>query len=245
MGYFTATWTPGRFPLSDVLSMPVFIGGKEVAVEIGNTMYEKILHQEFTEVKMLSLNGCIQAYLWTTEPVHTLEELKGLRIRSPGGLQTYMIEALGAEPVFMPLGDVYLSMETGVIDGIVTCPPLFHAFKLLGLAYTHQVKGHPRVTLIVSRLPLRLQAFLEAIVNLLSMFIVFIVIWQGWVVATGRMAAVVSDTLEIPQLPFRLLVSMGAALLFLELLVDLAVALVKLFSGSRWDKDDETATGVK
>ena len=134
MGYFTATWTPGRFPLSDVLSMPVFIGGKDVAVEIGNAMYEKILHQEFTDVKMLSLNGCIQAYLWTTKPVRTLEEIKGLRIRSPGGLQTYMIEALGAEPVFMPLGDVYLSMETGVIDGIVTCPPLFHAFKLYEVA---------------------------------------------------------------------------------------------------------------
>jgi len=134
MGYFTATWTPGRFPLSDVLSMPVFIGGKDVAVEIGNAMYEKILHQEFTEVKMLNLNGCIQAYLWTTEPVRTLEDVKGLRIRSPGGLQTYMIKALGAEPVFMPLGDVYLSMETGVIDGIVTCPQLFNAFKLYEVA---------------------------------------------------------------------------------------------------------------
>lgn len=134
MGYFTATWTPGRFPLSDVLSMPVFVGGKEVAVDIGNAMYEKILHQEFQDVKMLNLNGCIQAYFWTTKPVRTLEDVKGLRMRSPGGLQTYMIQALGAEPVFMPLGDVYLSMETGVIDGIVTCPQLYYAFKLYEVA---------------------------------------------------------------------------------------------------------------
>ena len=28
----------------------------------------------------------------------------------------------------MPLGDVYLSMETGVIDGVVTCPALIKAF---------------------------------------------------------------------------------------------------------------------
>jgi len=134
MGYFTATWTPGRFPLSDVLSMPVFVGGKDVAVDIGNAMHERILHQEFQDVKVLHLNGCVQSYFWTTKPVRTLEDVKGLRMRSPGGLQTYMIQALGAEPVFMPLGDVYLSMETGVIDGIVTCPQLFQAFKLYEVA---------------------------------------------------------------------------------------------------------------
>lgn len=134
MGYFTASWTPGRFPLSDVLSMPVFVGGKDVAVDIGNAMYEHILHQEYPDVKVLNLNGCVQSYFWTTKPVRTLEDVKGLRMRSPGGLQTYMIEALGAEPVFMPLGEVYLSMETGVIDGIVTCPQLYYAYNLQEVA---------------------------------------------------------------------------------------------------------------
>ncbi len=134
MGYFTATWNPGRFPLSDVLSMPVFVDGKDVAVEIGNAMYDEILHQEFEEVKLLNLNGCIQSYFWTTEPVETLEDVEGLRMRSPGGLQTYMIEALGAEPEFMPLGDVYMAMELGDIDGIVTCPQLYHAFNLYEVA---------------------------------------------------------------------------------------------------------------
>ena len=28
MGYFTATWTPGRFPLTDVLSLAVWVDGK-------------------------------------------------------------------------------------------------------------------------------------------------------------------------------------------------------------------------
>jgi TRAP-type C4-dicarboxylate transport system substrate-binding protein len=30
----------------------------------------------------------------------------------------------------MPLGDVYMAMETGTIDGIVTCVPLILSFKL-------------------------------------------------------------------------------------------------------------------
>jgi len=135
-GYFTATWTPGRFPLSDVLSMPAAVRGKDVAAEVGNAMYDRILYQDFEEenVKVLHLNGCVSSFIWTTEPVHTTEDLAGMRLRSPGGLQTYMISALGAEPVFMPLGDVYMQMETGDIDGIVTCPQLIQAFSLYEVA---------------------------------------------------------------------------------------------------------------
>ncbi|RLB04921.1 MAG: ABC transporter substrate-binding protein [Deltaproteobacteria bacterium] len=134
MGYFTATWTPGRFPLSDVLSLAVWVNGKDIGVDIGNAMYKRILKREFPGVKMIELNGCIKASLWTTKPVRTLEDCKGLRIRTPGGHQTNYIKALGAEPVFMPLGDVYLAMETGTVDGVVTCPPLVLAFKLYEVA---------------------------------------------------------------------------------------------------------------
>jgi len=130
MGYFTATWTPGRFPLSDVLSLAVWVDGKDIGTDIGNAMYKRILKREFPGVKMIELNGCIKASLWTTKPVRTLEDCKGLRIRTPGGHQTNYIKSLGAEPVFMPLGEVYLAMETGTVDGLVTCPPLVLAFKL-------------------------------------------------------------------------------------------------------------------
>lgn len=130
MGYFTATWTPGRFPLSDVLSLAAWVDGKDLATDIGNAMYERILKQEFKDVKMIELNGCIQSFLWTKKPVRSLADTKGMKIRSPGGHQTHYIKALGAEPIFMPLGDVYLAIETGTIDGLVTCPPLVLAFKL-------------------------------------------------------------------------------------------------------------------
>ena len=130
LGYFTATWTPGRFPLTDVLSLATWVDGKDIATEIGNAMYKRILSPEFPGVKMMELNGCIQSFLWTKRPVRTLEDTKGLKVRSPGGHQTHYIKAIGAEPVFMPLGDVYLAMETGTVDGIVTCPPQFLAFKL-------------------------------------------------------------------------------------------------------------------
>ena len=140
MGYFTATWTPGRFPLTDVLSLAAWVDGKDIATEIGNALYQRVLYEEFQDVKMVELNGCIQAFLWTKKPVRTLEDVKGLRVRSPGGHQTNYIKVLGAEPIFMALGDVYLAMETGTIDGIVTCPPLVLSYKL------HEVAKYGLVT---------------------------------------------------------------------------------------------------
>lgn len=130
MGYATLSWTPGRFPMTDVLSSPIVCPAKWKGVEAGMAMYDRMLSPEFKDVKVLHINNCVMAHLWTTRPVARLEDLKGLKIRSPGGLQTRAIQALGATPVFMPMGDVYLSMETGVIDGVVTCPALIKAFKI-------------------------------------------------------------------------------------------------------------------
>jgi TRAP-type C4-dicarboxylate transport system permease small subunit len=99
-------------------------------------------------------------------------------------------------------------------------------FILMGVAYTHQVKGHVRVGMLVSRLPERIGLILDVFTILLSLFIISILAWQGWVV--GIEERTVSDMLRIPQLPFRLLVSVAALFLCLELLIDLFDSLGKL-----------------
>jgi TRAP-type C4-dicarboxylate transport system permease small subunit len=99
-------------------------------------------------------------------------------------------------------------------------------FILMGVAYTHQVKGHVRVGMLVSRLPEQVGLILDVFTILLSLFIISILAWQGWVV--GIEERTVSDMLRIPQLPFRLLVSVAALFLCLELLIDLFDSLGKL-----------------
>ena len=103
---------------------------------------------------------------------------------------------------------------------------LLAIFILLGIAYTHQVKGQVRVTMLVSRLPERVALLLDVITTLISLFIIAIMTWQGWVV--GMEERTVSDMLRIPQFPFRLLVSLAGFFLCLELLLDLTDSLRKL-----------------
>jgi TRAP-type C4-dicarboxylate transport system permease small subunit len=100
-------------------------------------------------------------------------------------------------------------------------------FVLLGIAYTHQVKGHVRVSILVGRIPERAKALLDAITTLMSLGIIAILAWQGWVVAVEERT--VSDMLRIPQWPFRMLVSLAGLSLAVELVIDLSSNLGKLF----------------
>lgn len=57
-------------------------------------------------------------HILTTEPVETVDDLKGLQIRVPTNqVQSKGIAALGATPVGMSLGDVYTALQQGTIDG--------------------------------------------------------------------------------------------------------------------------------
>jgi TRAP-type C4-dicarboxylate transport system permease small subunit len=99
-------------------------------------------------------------------------------------------------------------------------------FILLGAAYTQQVKGHVGVDFLTSRLSPRLRVGCEILTTLLSLFIIAVVVWQGWV--EGITEKAVSDQLRIPQYPFRVLVAVGGFLLWLELLIDLFDSFGKL-----------------
>jgi TRAP-type C4-dicarboxylate transport system permease small subunit len=103
---------------------------------------------------------------------------------------------------------------------------LLAVFILLGIAYTHQVKGHVRVSILATRLGERGQGILDIITTLLSLLIIGVMGWQGWVV--GMEERTVSDMLRIPQHPFRLLVALAGLFLFLELLIDLVDAFGKV-----------------
>ena len=99
-------------------------------------------------------------------------------------------------------------------------------FVLLGLAYTHQVKGHVQVSILAARIPERAKALLDVITTLMSLGIIVLLAWQGWIVAVDERT--VSDMLRIPQWPFRMLVSLAGFFLALELVIDLSTNLGKL-----------------
>ncbi|EPC02755.1 C4-dicarboxylate ABC transporter substrate-binding protein [Litchfieldella anticariensis FP35 = DSM 16096] len=52
----------------------------------------------------------------STEPIKTLEDFQGLKIRAPQGMVYNIFERIGASPVNLPGSEVYTALEKGVID---------------------------------------------------------------------------------------------------------------------------------
>ncbi len=60
-------------------------------------------------------------------PVEKIEDIKGLRIRHPGGLMGELyISSLGASPMTVAGAEVPVALQQGVVDGLVTTPIHYH-----------------------------------------------------------------------------------------------------------------------
>lgn len=53
-----------------------------------------------------------------SKPWESLADFQGLKIRTPPGMSTDFLTALGASPVTLPPGEIYHALETGVIDAV-------------------------------------------------------------------------------------------------------------------------------
>ena len=90
-------------------------------------------------IKVISFNW-VQGlrHMITNEPIRTPQDLNGLRIRTPGApIWQESIRALGATPVALPFGEVYVGLQQGAIDGAelvyrnVTGAKLYESAKYL------------------------------------------------------------------------------------------------------------------
>jgi TRAP-type transport system periplasmic protein len=87
-----------------------------VATRVANEFFKKFLPKELEGVKLLYIHAHGPGLLHTKQPVTTLEQIKGMKIRSTG-LSAKVTESLGAVPVAMPQGQTYESLQKGVVEG--------------------------------------------------------------------------------------------------------------------------------
>jgi TRAP-type C4-dicarboxylate transport system permease small subunit len=97
---------------------------------------------------------------------------------------------------------------------------------LLGAAYTQQVKGHVAVDFLTSKFSNKTQALCQTLVLFLSLFIVTILVWQGFMLGIEEKG--VTDQLRVPRAPFKMLVGIGGCLLWLQLLFDFIDSITKV-----------------
>ncbi len=66
----------------------------------------------------------------TKKDVRTLDDINGLKLRSPSSALAPTIEAMGAVPVTMGIGELYDSLQKGVVDGTLLGTSAVKTFNL-------------------------------------------------------------------------------------------------------------------
>ena len=97
---------PFGFTAEEINSWMLFGGG----LDLWREQYAK-----YNLYPFMGGNTNIQMGGWFREPIESLEDMKGLKMRIPGlGGEVYA--KMGVNPILLPAGEIYTSLERGVID---------------------------------------------------------------------------------------------------------------------------------
>ena len=97
---------PFGFTAEEINSWMLYGGG----LELWREQYAKYNLHPF-----LGGNTNIQMGGWFRKPINSLEDMQGLKMRIPG-LGGEVFAKMGVNPILLPAGEIYTSLERGVID---------------------------------------------------------------------------------------------------------------------------------
>jgi TRAP-type transport system periplasmic protein len=96
--------------------------------------YSPEFSRELSGLVVLAIQGgTLPGVLTRAHPVATLGDLKGMRIRAPSEVLG-VLRDLGADPVTMPMGEVYSALSKGVLDGVVAPTDVLKAMHFAEVA---------------------------------------------------------------------------------------------------------------
>lgn len=119
IGMSVLSYTRGRFPLTEVIDLPLGYKNGHQVTGLCNAYYQKFKPKELDDVKIMYLHGHGPGILHSKTPVQKMEDLKGMKIRC-SGTSAKVVNALGATPVAMPQTETYDALQKGVVNGVVS-----------------------------------------------------------------------------------------------------------------------------
>ena len=131
-------YSPGRFPLTEVFEMPYVAGHAAATSQALTEFYGKHMRDEYKDTHPLVFHATAPGHIHTTKkPVRTLEDLKGMKMRTPSRVSTAMLKALGTVPVGMPIPKVYEAVSRGVVEGTWIPWTIMKPFRLQEVTKFH------------------------------------------------------------------------------------------------------------
>ena len=118
IGMSVCGYTRGRFPLTEVIELPLGSKSGLASTKLINEYLKKFKPKEFEGTEIMYFHAHGPGIIHTKKPVNKLEDLKGMKIRAFGAV-TKIVNALGGVPVSMPMGETYEALSRGVVEGSI------------------------------------------------------------------------------------------------------------------------------
>jgi len=155
--------------------------------------------------------------------------IQGLTWRTAQAAQVALIIVMA-----ITVTNVFIRIPWSPMGGAVELVEMSGAVLLgLGVAYTAIMKGHIMVGVLVERFSPRVQALIELVVSIISLFFSILLARELLYFAYDRMlAGYVTGHLRLPMAPSIYLVAFGFIMFSLVLLLDMIKAAIIVVKGS-------------
>jgi TRAP-type C4-dicarboxylate transport system substrate-binding protein len=137
-------YTPGLFPRSEVLELPgVYTGDLKAAnLALHDLWQAGDLAGDFRGMEVMFLHvHAGQGLQMRDRVLRKPADFAGVKLRGPNRTAVWMIEALGAAPVAMPLPDLPQALQKNVVDGAFIPWEIIPPYKFQDQT-DYQIEGH-------------------------------------------------------------------------------------------------------
>ena len=134
IAFIIPSYSTGRFERISALDLPFFFNSAVHATKTIYDMADQYFAEDFKDYKVLWFYSCGPGQFQSvSKPMHTLDDFKGMKMRAPSAYMSKAFKLLGSTPVGMPISELTVSLEKGVIDGMLTPFSAVKDFRLFDL----------------------------------------------------------------------------------------------------------------
>ena len=135
-------YTPGLFPRTEVFELPFIHTNDPVATNLAmREMFDENLAEEYRGLKVMFLHvhqG--QAIHMVNKVIRKPSDFNGIKMRIPTRTGAWVVEAMGAAPVSMPVPGVPQALSKKVVDGALIPWEIIPPLKLQDMT-KYQIEG--------------------------------------------------------------------------------------------------------
>ncbi len=137
-GVADVTWvlpgyTGGQFPEMSLFELPFLFETAEEASVVGWKLHEQGLLTGFDGVHVVGFFASEPNALYMDDPIESLDDLAGMKLRSVGPVHARFLETFGATPQTLSSGEMNEALNRGTIDGVIQSWTGLQTFKTLPL----------------------------------------------------------------------------------------------------------------